>query len=109
MLSYRCILKKHCCNSSTRSRFLQKYVVRHVQSSNIGVRSQSSYYPQRILLACAFFSASIIKMRLSFGFSEDKKPVLNSGKLNGDPDTDNWAILNVPAPIKSHQAIPKAF
>ena len=42
-------------------------------------------------------------------FSEDKKTVLSGGKLSGDLNADNWAILNVPAPMKSHQAIPKAF
>ncbi len=32
-------------------------------------------------------------MSVHFGFSEDKKPILNGGKLNGDLDADNWAIL----------------
>ncbi len=41
-------------------------------------------------------------MSVNFGFIEDKKPVLNGGKLNGDLDADNWPILNVPAPTKSH-------
>ena len=48
-------------------------------------------------------------MSVNCGHSEDKKPVLNGRKLNGDLDAANWAILNVPAPTKSHQAIPKAF
>ena len=48
-------------------------------------------------------------MSVHFGFSEDKKQVLSGGKLSTDLDADNWAILNVPAPMKSHQAIPKAF
>ena len=54
MLSYRCILEKHCCNPSTRLRFLQKYVARYAQSSNIGVISRSSYDPQQILLVYTF-------------------------------------------------------
>ena len=41
-------------------------------------------------------------MSVNFGFIEDKKPVLNGGKLNGDLDADNWPILNVPVPTKSH-------
>ena len=48
-------------------------------------------------------------MSVHFGFSEEKKPGLSGGKLTEDLDADNWAILNVPTPIKSHQAIPKAF
>ncbi len=32
-------------------------------------------------------------MSVHFGFSEDKKPVLSGGKLSGDLDVDNWAIL----------------
>ena len=48
-------------------------------------------------------------MSVHFGFSEEKKPGLSGGKLTEDLDADNCAILNVPTPIKSHQAIPKAF
>ncbi len=48
-------------------------------------------------------------MSINFEFSEDREPGLNGGKLNGDLDADNWAILNVPAPTKSHQVIPKGF
>ncbi len=48
-------------------------------------------------------------MSVHFGFSEEKKPGLSGGKLTEDLDADNWAILNVPTPIKSHQAIPKEW
>ena len=41
-------------------------------------------------------------MSIHFGFSEEKKPGLSGGKLREDLDADNWAILNVPNPIKSH-------
>ncbi len=48
-------------------------------------------------------------MSVHFGFSEEKKPGLSGGKLTEDLDADNWATLNVPTPIKSHQAIPKEW
>ena len=48
-------------------------------------------------------------MSVHFVFSEEKKPDLSGGKLTEDLDADHWAILNIPTPIKSHQAIPKAY